>query len=94
MNGLNSHTFVLGINDNETEDNWVFDSDRTPVVYQNWKSGDESQGRRENCAFMFRNHITAGAAWGDYPCLSDAYMEALEKSLICQKNAGMHLAIV
>ena len=94
LNGLNTQMFPLGINDSETEGSWVFNSDGSPVVYQNWRSSRRSQRNLANCAQMFRHYLDGGATWGDYPCDSDSFMESLSKSLICQKNGGMHLVIV
>ena len=88
LNSLNSDLFVLGMSDRDTEDTWVWDSDVTPVVWQNWQSDDPGGGPGENCAVMLRNYGNSGALWGDVACLSHVYMDAKDKQLICQKSKG------
>lgn len=58
----------IGYNDLEREGAWAW-SDRTPIRYQNWASGDPNNGgsyRRNNgedCAVL-----KSDGKWNDYPC--------------------------
>ena len=93
LNNLNTEMFVLGLSDVETEGSWQWDSDRTPVVYSNWLSGDGAGGRAENCVFMSRNFRNYDGFWADFSCSSSAFMDARNKSLICQKTEGKHKCV-
>lgn len=59
----------IGYNDLKQEGAWAW-SDRTPIRYQNWASGDPNNGgsyrrKDEDCAVLKRN-----GKWNDYPCTS------------------------
>lgn len=57
----------IGYNDLEREGAWAW-SDRTPIRYQNWATGDPNNGgsyrrKDEDCAVLKSN-----GKWNDYPC--------------------------
>ena len=85
LSGLDYNgVFLLGMNDRETEGTWVWDSDSTPVIYQNWQMDEGSYNTDANCAVMYRQ-----ADWGDISCHSEVWIEVWNKILICQKTEGL-----
>ena len=91
LSGLDYGAFLLGMNDKETEGTWVWDSDSTPVLYQNWQVNNLKEPRYNtdsNCAVNYRK-----AYWRDISCLSEAWIEAWNKILICQKTEGLYFSL-
>ena len=75
LNNLKTYSFVLGIID--SEHGWLWESDRTPVVYNNWDFGNPKGGY--NCAFMVKTWIDGGARWSDFPCVTNVYTDEYDK---------------
>ena len=80
--GLGVYEIILGMNDRETEGTWVWDSDSTPLIYQNWTCYDGNSGTEYNCASM-----TAGCYWHKIAC---NYVDRGNNKLICQKAEGLY----
>ena len=90
--------FLLGINNNKDEYQWVFDSDESPVTWMSWVEWKDydSYPRYEdgrNCVSMVRQrgeeydgHRTHD--WINFPCESTDFIDARPKSLVCQKSIG------
>ena len=75
------YLFLLGINDKKKEGTWVWDSDATPVVYENWYPGEPTNhGNSEHCGVMM------GKMWWDINCLYDKQRDSYPKVLICQQK--------
>ena len=71
--------FLIGINDKDNEGIWLWDSDATPVVYENWWPGEPSNhGNVEHCGVMM------GKKWWDMKCGHDYDVSSYDKVLICQ----------
>jgi len=60
-----SHCHWLGINDNQSEGTWRYDSDDSKIAFSSWKAGEPNDGASYNCAYQ---HYSAGAKWEDYTC--------------------------
>ena len=98
LNSLGSDQFILGINDQQTEGHWVFDTDGSPVTWFSWVDWRDytdppKQGRDGNCAIMLRQWQEGISGhrpqdWGDTSCNTTAYRQGIPKSLICQKYTG------
>ena len=82
--------FLLGINDKDSEGIWTWDSDATPIAYENWNPGEPNNkvyGSPENCGVMLWK------MWYDMKCGHDELFSlATSKVLICQLK-GMYLFI-
>ena len=67
LDSLGAERFVLGINDNKVEGQWVFESDGSPVNWLSWANfqGRESWPRKTNgnCVSMtcHNRHVARGA---------------------------------
>ena len=88
LNNMGTDTFLLGMNDRETEGTWVWNSDGTPVRWFNWYD-PPSGGTIKNCAIMLRTLGNVGPEWLDLKC---GYEYDFPISLICQK--GMCFSVV
>ena len=96
LNSLGSEMFTLGINDEEVEGQWVFDSDGSPLTWFSWAKFRDypdapNGGRNQNCAMMRRNFDSQHVGhrdqdWGDFWCNSKSQDQP--KSLICEQPAG------
>ena len=80
----------LGMNDDEVEGTWVWDSDGSPVGFSNFESGEGRDGADENCALLGR-HVQKDTkmlnVWHDYKCGSEDWFESRPtKRLICQRG--------
>ena len=101
---LNTDMFLLGMTDQVSEGQWVWNSDGSPVTWYNWVSwpGEATRpngGTRENCMFVIRHYREDvsghdSRTWEDHKCESEAALEAMPKSLICQKKYGMYWRIL
>ena len=68
------HVFI-GLTDLANEQQWVWSSDGSPLVYSNWKTGQPDGGTVENCA---EKGFAAWTEWNDRACSEWALA-------ICQK---------
>ena len=66
----------LGINDNEVEGQWVLSPQSIPVLYTNWKPGQQNDGASYNCAVMSTNGF-----WYDVGCTQSW-------SYFCKREVG------
>ena len=73
------------MNDREKEGTWVWDSDSTPVLYQNWgpSSYNGNRGKEHNCAIML-----AAGFWHEIACQNDGRVR--DTKMICQKIEGLY----
>lgn len=76
----NGARFWIGANDIDKEDNWVWESDESEVVFSNWHRGEPNSyggdSGAEDCAEMKMQK--SRYKWNDQPCK--------KKSLyICEK---------
>ena len=61
--------YWLGINDEETEGTWVYNSDGETIEWSNWQSGQGNYGSSENCAITSgSSDTTVHGKWYDVPC--------------------------
>ena len=59
----------MGVNDIESESNWVYASTGTSITYSNWYSGYPNGVTSKNCAYIFAtNYISTHGAWVSYDC--------------------------
>ena len=83
----------LGMNDDEVEGTWVWNSDGSPVVFNNFESGEGRDGAAENCALLGRHIEKVGKMtddWHDVPCESTDWFDSRPtKRLICQRGRWM-----
>ena len=84
--GLGVYEIILGMNDRETEGTWVWDSDSTPVIYQNWGYYNGTRGTEHNCAvFGVMGFLH------DIACQNG--IRAGNKKMICQKVEGLYFSL-
>ena len=62
--------YWLGLNDEEKEGTWVYNSDGQKIEWSNWGKKEPSGGSKENCVFS-RGHYNG--QWFDYPCATRSY---------------------
>ena len=61
----NGYCYLLGINDNQSEGTWRYNSDDSKIAFSLWDSGEPNSGTAHNCAYQYKS---SGAKWVDYPC--------------------------
>ena len=80
----------LGMNDDEVEGTWVWNSDGSPVVFNKFEPGEGRDGAAENCALLGRhsnNKAKSVDVWHDYKCSSEDWFESRpQKRLICERG--------
>ena len=90
LDTLTPDTFVLGVSDDVTEDDWVWRSSGSPVVWSHWGSGEPNGGSGENCAVVLRGlagNISDRKFWADVNCNASSLQEGgVQMSAVCQKN--------
>ena len=97
LDSLAAERFALGINYNNVDDQWVFESDGSRLTWLSWANwqGQESWPRKTsgNCVSMichkgkeYTGHRTRD--WTNLPCESDSYFDQRPRSLVCQKSTG------
>ena len=101
IDSLGSEMLVLGINDNDVEHQWVYDSDGSPVSYTSWGTltdypPNPYYNTGDNCVGMYRNHNNDLAGqrsqdWFDFNCNSKPFFEGKSKSLICERSEYIHI---
>ena len=67
---LNTIVFIfsrwLGINDINSEGNWVYDSSNQPIAFSNWSEGEpNNSGNNEDCGEQWGGNK---GAWNDISC--------------------------
>ena len=89
LTNMDADLFVLGMR-KQPDCSWVWDSDGTLVVNQNWSPNEPLGGQKERCALMWRDPSNAKAKrWEDFDCNKDTYKIPTQKPhLICQKPVG------
>ena len=84
--GLDS--FWLGINDKSQENNFVYASDGSPIIYENWCGPDccrgshgEPSGNGDCVRIGIGHHLSCSdlSAWDDEPCSN-------VKPFVCEKG--------
>ena len=94
LDSLGAERFVLGINDKKVEGQWVFDSDGSPLTWFSWATYSPwPRTGNGHCVSVLCHESKQNAGhrtqdWTNFPCNSNAYIQARPKSLICQKNKG------
>ncbi len=67
---LNTIVFIffrwLGINDINSEGNWVYDSSNQPIAFSKWNEGEPNSAGNEDCA----EHRVVKGGWNDNNCWS------------------------
>ena len=85
--------FLLGINNRERPDTWVFNSDREKTVSEqqiHW--GENTLDNNKNCAVMRDDMDTLSANREDklvYPITCDGTNMVQGKQSVCEKNEGI-----
>ena len=98
LDSLGSEMFLLGINDEKDEGQWVYNTDGSALYFFSWVNWTRypdppREGRDGNCATMLRNQGTTNAGhrsqdWSDRNCESDSWLESRPKSLVCERHSA------
>ena len=93
LDSLNTEMFMLGMNDEDVEGQWVWDSDGSKVTWYNWAkyNGVPNGGSADNCAYMVRNlntHIAGHTkkSWVDRGCHHISYYDKYPMDLVCERG--------
>ena len=91
LSGLGYDTLYifLGMNARETDGTWVWNSDSTPVVYQNWYPNYDNRDMAINCALMTVDDYY----WYNTPCNHQPGLWGVDIKLICQKAEGWYFSL-
>ena len=68
--------FWIGANDKDIEDDWVWESDKSKLVFSDWHVGEPDNYRNEDCGEIRWNKSLY--KWNDAPCYKD-------RLYICEK---------
>ena len=58
----------LGINDNQSEGTWRYDSDDSKIAFSSWDNSQPGGGTGDTCAYQYYNEYLSEAKWYYYPC--------------------------
>ena len=62
----NGEDFWIGANDIDIEDDWVWESDKSQLLFSDWHDSEPNNANTEDCGFMHsRNSLYR---WNDEPC--------------------------
>ena len=99
LDHLDTNMFVLGMNNNNQDQVYVWDSDGTHVQFSRWLN-DKPINSDTYCVIMMRNLATKEThnsdRWMQIPCngegvkVDDSYNDI---SLICQRDTGVCISI-
>ena len=89
-----SDMFYLGLRDQRDEGQWLWETDRSEVMWMNWAEftgegevNPPNGGRTKNCAVMLKNANNdksghSSKAWGDRKCAGKTV------SVVCEQGKG------
>ena len=89
LNSMGGKSFFLGVNDNEEERRWVYNSDSSPS-FSNWFK-EPPRRTTKNCAYMMRDDLTQNrnrrSRWKNVECSG-----RVQRTTVCEKiSPGKYL---
>ena len=70
--------FWLGIHDKNEEGSFVYESDNSPIKFNNWNKGEPNDANaKEDCVIV---KMAVNGLWNDIPC------QGYQKSIVCVKG--------